>query len=217
MPLHKNYYERNLPHIQPANGTFFLTYRLFDSIPLDIIRRFKTRFEYIRKKSGWVTPRRLNRLRAAYFERCDRELDKQLNGPFWLKDDRIAQIVYDSLLYNHGKEYDLWSFSIMPNHVHTVLTLKNDSLPLYKILQNHKRFTAMQSNQILNRRGYFWDHETYDHLVKTDDELFNIVNYILNNSVKAGFVKDWRDWKGNYLNPLLFEKFPNEIANSWYI
>src|SRR5215467_12603593 len=104
MPPHKNYYETNLPHIQPANGTFFLTYRLYDSIPLDIIRKFKVQFENIKKKLGKLTSNRIQRMQAAYFERCDRELDKQLNGPFWLKDPKVAAVVYDSLLYNDGKE-----------------------------------------------------------------------------------------------------------------
>ena len=29
----KEYYRRNLPHIQPIGGIFFVTFRLFDSIP----------------------------------------------------------------------------------------------------------------------------------------------------------------------------------------
>src|SRR5690348_14340708 len=132
MLQHKKYYERNLPHIQPAKGTFFLTYRLHDSIPLDVIRKFKTRFEEIKKKIGWLTSNRIKRMQAAYFERCDRELDKQLNGPFWLKDESVARVVYESLLYNDSKEYDLWSFSIMPYHVHALWTLRENSLPLYK-------------------------------------------------------------------------------------
>ncbi len=37
----KTFYRRNLPHIQPIGACFFVTFRLFNSIPkasLDIIR-----------------------------------------------------------------------------------------------------------------------------------------------------------------------------------
>jgi len=34
----KTYYQRKLPHIQPEEGTFFITYRLFGSIPKPVIR-----------------------------------------------------------------------------------------------------------------------------------------------------------------------------------
>ena len=200
---HKPFYERNLPHFQPENGTFFLTYRLFGSIPMEIIKEFKESYEKIKYSYRTLSSRRFQRLNAAYFQRFDSLLDKELNEPYWLRDDRIAKIVYDSLLFNDGNQYNLWSFSIMTNHVHALLTLRESSLPLYSVLQSHKKFTALKCNQMLNRTGQFWEHETYDHVVRKGDEFGNIVNYILNNPVKAGFVKHWSEWKWNYISPSL--------------
>ena len=205
MQNHKPFYERNLPHFQPERGTFFLTYRLFGSIPKSVLKEFQEHFQKIKYSQRNISSRRFQRLRAAYFQRLDNVLDKQLNEPYWLQDNRIAQIVYDSLLFNDAKEYELWSFSLMPNHVHALLTLKESSLPLYSVLQNHKKFTANKCNQVLKRTGQFWEHETYDHVVRKGVEFGNIVNYILNNPVKAGFVKHWSEWRWNYLHPSLVE------------
>jgi REP-associated tyrosine transposase len=211
MRSHKPFYERNLPHFQPEKGTFFLTYRLFGSIPISVLKEFEEHYQKIRYSQKTISSRRFQRLCAAYFQRLDNFLDKQLNEPYWLQDNRIAQIVYDSLLYNNGKKYDLWNFSIMPNHVHALLTPKESSPPLYSILQDHKKFTALKSNRLLQRDGQFWEHETYDRVVRKGDEFGNIVNYILNNPVKAGFVKHWSDWKWTYLHPSLLEEFsPNQ-------
>ena len=33
----KSFYERNLPHLQPGNGYYFVTYRLANSLPQEII------------------------------------------------------------------------------------------------------------------------------------------------------------------------------------
>lgn len=68
------------------------------------------------------------------------------------------------------------------------------------ILQNLKRFTARECNKLLNRSGAFWQHESYDHVVRNDKELMRIVEYVLNNPVKVGLCDKWEDWKFNYCN-----------------
>ena len=42
--------------------------------------------------------------------------------------------------------------------------------------------------------GAFWQHESYDHVVRDEQELIRIVRYILNNPVKAGLVANWQDY-----------------------
>ena len=61
-----------------------------------------------------------------------------------------------------------------------------------------KGYTARQANLILERQGYFWQHESYDHIVRDPAELDRIRRYILNNPVKAGLVDEWRDWPWSY-------------------
>ena len=42
-------------------------------------------------------------------------------------------------------------------------------------------------------------HESYDHVVRDGEELDRIIAYVLNNPVKAGLVKNWRQWKWSYV------------------
>src|SRR5207253_3585868 len=69
---------------------------------------------------------------------------------------------------------------------------------LASIMQSLKGYTAFQSNRLLERKGEFWAHESYDHYVRDAEEWNHIMAYVLNNPVKAGYVADWRDWKWNY-------------------
>ena len=69
----------------------------------------------------------------------------------------------------------------------------------YKILQRLKWRTAFKANKILHRRGAFWQHESYDHVVRNQSECDRIVVYTLNNPVKAGLIQNWEDWKWNYV------------------
>ncbi len=41
----KTEYRRDLPHIQPIGGTFFVTYRLKDTLPRTIAEQFKSEKE----------------------------------------------------------------------------------------------------------------------------------------------------------------------------
>ena len=90
----------------------------------------------------------------------------------------------------------------MPNHVHLVCTslLQEDGTwrPLYRILQSLKRHTARRANEILDRRGSFWQAESYDHVARDSAELERIVQYVIDNPVKAGLVSEWESWPWTY-------------------
>jgi putative transposase len=155
-----------------------------------------------------------------WFRKFELLLDNATVGPVWLKDDGVASIVAESLHYRHEKVYRLDSFTIMPNHVHSVIKplpvdaqstpphragVKKDSQAdgieyhsLASIMQSLKGYTAFQANQRLGREGEFWAHESYDHWIRDSDEWQRIVAYVLNNPLKAGYVRNWQDWKWNH-------------------
>jgi len=47
-------YRRNLPHIQPPGGTFFVTFRLAGSIPADVLAALHEESERIVAELGMV-------------------------------------------------------------------------------------------------------------------------------------------------------------------
>jgi len=201
MPDHKIFYARNLPHIQPLEETFFITYRLVDSIPVSKIKELEA-IAAQQQKIATTKEEKYNEQKR-HFGLVDDYLDKNPNEPYWLKQDAVASVVVDSLHFCNEKFYTLWSYCIMPNHVHLVVTTLENAPPLYNILQRHKRYTAVECNKVLKRSGQFWTHESYDHIVRNNDEFNRIIFYTINNAVKAGFVKEWKDWKWTYVNPEL--------------
>jgi REP element-mobilizing transposase RayT len=124
----------------------------------------------------------------------DRELERAVYGPTWLKDVRLAKVVVDAL--HHGAEhlqlYRLSAYVVMSNHVH-ILIWPKALLP--KITKAIKGFTAREANRILGRTGKkFWQDESFDHAVRSEDEFCRIVRYIERNPVKAGRVESPEDW-----------------------
>ena len=56
--------------------------------------------------------------------------------------------------------------------------------------------TAWKANQVLGRRGAFWQDENYDHVVRDEAELCWIIGYVLDSSVRAGLtpMRDDGEW-----------------------
>lgn len=197
------YYRRNLPHYQPAGAAFFVTFRLANSLPREAIERLRSeqRFEEKRLlavKDIGEREKKMIQLREQYFSKFDQMLDKVEAGPKWLREDRVAKIVADAMDYRDGKDYELIVYCIMPNHVHMVINVERSDTSLYRILQSLKAYTARECNRVLHRSGAFWQHESYDHVIRNEKEFEKIIWYILNNPVKAGLVDDWKEWKWTY-------------------
>ncbi len=199
-------YRRNLPHFQPPGATFFITFRLAGSIPASVLAALFEEAERIRAEVE-RTPDSLERAERLYLEerrffgKWDAVLDLG-DGPDWLRDRRIAQLVADNVHHFAEKRYELLAYCIMPNHVHVVLTplRKADDayFSLAQIMHTMKGYTAGQANRLLGRTGAFWLHESYDHCVRSEAELERIIAYVVNNPVKAGLVPDWQAWPWTY-------------------
>lgn len=168
-------FKRRLPHQHPENADFFVTWRLYGSLP---------------RQPQALTPISCGEA----FVAMDRELDLAATGPLWLKEPRIADCV--SAILEAGasrwKLYQLLAWVIMANHVHVLL---RPHAPLSKILMNVKSSSARQANTLLHRTGeHFWQDESYDHWVRNDRERDSIKRYIHLNPVRAGLVADPVNW-----------------------
>ena len=207
----KEFYRRHLPHWQPRDAVFFVTFRLKDSLPIEVIKSLKEERERTKQiLETFPESEREGRNyleERQYFGKWDSYLDKAEFGPRWLSQPEITDIVQEALHYRDGKVFDLHAFCIMSNHVHVVFEpvgksdWQSDLLPLHKIMQSLKRHTSRRANLILGRQGAFWQDESYDHVIRDNEEYMRIVNYVLENPVKAGLVAQWDKWQWTYCKP----------------
>jgi REP element-mobilizing transposase RayT len=206
-----DFYRRHLPHYQPEAAKYFTTFRLAGSLPKEVIERLqKEREESGQYLSGIDDDKKriesFRQLRQEYFEKFDSLLDGSSTGPVWLKEESIASIVAEAIQFRNRKKYDLIAYCIMPNHVHLIFDLNErhervgDSPYLVtNILRDLKKFAARESNRVLHRNGEFWQHESYDHVIRNGEELERMIWYVLYNPVKAGLVDLWEKWKWSYV------------------
>lgn len=190
-----------LPHWEKEDGIYFVTFRLADSLPTDILTKLECEREHAEK----VLTNLERELSASEKKKLDwlfsQQVDKYLDngyGECQLRDPKTAKIVADALNRFDGERYHLHAWCVMPNHVHVVFQTRQ-RYKLEEILHSWKSYSANEANKVLGRSGEFWQREYYDHLVRDDTELARIVNYVLNNPVKAGLGNwNWVDSLGKY-------------------
>ena len=164
-----------------------ITFRLYDSLPKEVIEEIKLKLD-IKKDDPACNSMQYQRLRQKIAEYEDAGY-----GQCFLRDERIAAIMQDTLKHFDGERYQLLCWCIMPNHVHVLIEV-NEGWSLSKIMHGWRSYTANEANRILGRTGKFWMEEYYDRYIRNDNHLQKTINYILNNPANAG-LDDW-PWVG---------------------
>ncbi len=225
----KPYYHRNLPHYQPEGAMYHVVFRLAGSLPVEVVESLQQENEQAKLRIASIqnyNERRESYLlqQTEYLKKFDALLDEANSGPLWLAEPAVADLVAAALHKPDGSKYDLFAFTIMSNHVHVVfqhLPGERDSSRSGKgrakargttseyvvtdILRLIKGSTAYECNKILHRSEAFWQHESYDHVIRNEEELERTILYVLNNPVKAHLVDDWKLWKWTYVKEGLIE------------
>ena len=144
-----------------------------------------------------------------------------------LLDDFSKQIIFDSILFHNEKKYNLYVFVIMNDHVHIILQPKEISngkyFSLSEIMHSIKSFSAKKIKSHLVGQaslpvpsGLFsreekaaqagmpvlqeiiFQSESFDRIIRDNEELQEKMNYILNNPVKKELCKNGYEYKWYY-------------------
>lgn len=191
-------YRNNLPHWRQEGATYFITYRLADSMPADILEGWQ------REQRRWLAAREIAwdrdgrwqhefeklpaKERYEYRKTFNRKLQAHLDsgyGSCLLKNAELRTLAEDALEYFHRERFWLGDYVLMPNHVHALMTPLS-SYELEEILASVKRYSSKRINEARGGAGKLWQYETYDHLVRSRGELKQFRQYIAENPAKAG-------------------------------
>jgi 1-hydroxy-2-methyl-2-(E)-butenyl 4-diphosphate synthase len=177
-----------LPHWRIPGATYAVTFRTKDSLPASVLQ------EYERAKSLLIERiERGEQLREEIRALTESLIEPALHaaeGPRPLADAAVAAMVESTLKHFDGDRYDLLAWSVMPNHVHVLLTPRNGH-ELEKIIQSWKTHSATQANRMLGESETFWQEDYYDHIVRDGEDLKHQVSYILANPRKGWASGEW--------------------------
>jgi REP element-mobilizing transposase RayT len=134
----------------------------------------------------------------------------------WILPQAVRPIVLECCLHDNEKKFDLKVAVVMPDHVHLIFIPLTDYesmevCSLAKIMDAIKGVSAHKINKALDRKGRVWQPESFDHVLRSSESLDAKIEYLLDNPLRRGLVREWRDypwlWKKPFVNPFaaLFE------------
>ncbi len=184
-----------LPHWQQGEVAIFVTFRLTDSLPRELLD------DWLRACDAFLAanPPPWDDITEAcdhgqFSDKLDEHLDAA-HGSCALRDPHVAQIVADRLHHFDDLRYDLWSYVIMPNHVHVLFTLcDGETLP--DKLQGWKGV----SSRLIHKTGLsalypFWQPDYFDRLIRSPEHFSTVKAYIRENPAKAGLKAGFIFWE----------------------
>jgi len=180
-------YIRHLPHWRQAGVTYFVTFRLADSLPPARLR------ELALLRTQWDQQNPLPRSEALWqglarltMQHVEGWLDEG-HGSCVLQLPFAANCLEQKLRHFDGQQYDLCAFVLMPNHVHLLVKPYSDTThPLERIEQAWKAHAAREINATRGTRGSLWQQESFDRIVRDEEHLYRCIQYIGGNPGRAG-------------------------------
>ena len=187
---------RQLPHwFQPGVATF-ITFHTADSMPRKVVLAWQAELRHWLQQHGFEWPEIETlpdaeqlppALRTSFQIQRYRIWQWKLDachGECVLRRRELAQIVMETLQFFDEDRYDLDSAIIMPNHVHLIAQFRAP-VTLRKQCTSWLHYSARKINSKLGRRGVFWQSETFDHLIRSEEQFHYLRHYIAENGRKA--------------------------------
>jgi len=129
------------------------------------------------------------RRRLPHFQKADRAVfvtfRKLTRDPF---PERARDLVLQHCLYEDEKHIELHAAVVMPDHVHLLFTPLRDEdgwpVLVHRIMKAIKGTSARDVNRLLGASGPVWQDESFDHVLRSENNLQEKIEYIRMNPVR---------------------------------
>jgi len=114
-----------LPHVKRENASYFITFRLADSMPKEVLMKIQAeRAEHLSQfhatqqiaKTRTITPAGFSsvvQIERDYYRKVEKYLDKG-SGECWLKRPKVADLVRGALRFFEDQRYHLKAWVVIP-------------------------------------------------------------------------------------------------------
>ncbi len=182
-----------IPHRDKIGLKQHVTFHLADSLPKKVIDRYKNEIKFI---ASGLRNNSTEDFEKKLVEQKIEKMQEYLDAGFGnciLRNPILASIVVDSILEYAAGRYEIHAWCVMPNHVHALI--KTTEFSLSSIIRSWKSYTANKINKTIGKQQNIWQREYFDRYIRDDKHFIDTINYIEDNPVKAGLVKQKDEWE----------------------
>ena len=112
-----------------------------------------------------------------------------------LASKEVAKILTDGL--RDARDRHGWAvgrYVIMPDHVHFFCSAEADAKTLSEFMQRWKEWTSKGIARGLGLKGAVWQEAFFDHVLRSRESYSQKWDYVRENPVRAGLVKNPDEW-----------------------
>ncbi|MGE5243060.1 MAG: REP-associated tyrosine transposase [Betaproteobacteria bacterium] len=117
----------------------------------------------------------------------------------------LAQISQSSIRH----AFAVLAYCFMPDHLHLLLAATSDSACLIPFAHDAKQRTGFRYRQMTGEA--LWQKGYYEHVVRDDEKTLTIARYIWANPVRAGIVREPREYA--FAGSLVYGR--EEMEQAW--
>ncbi len=115
----------------------------------------------------------------------------------------LNQLVLDILREEQRRrECHIFTYCLLPDHLHYLISPSRDGVSVLQFTDQYKG-KATNGSWTVGWRGKLWQPRSFEHIVRSEEDLGAIAEYIRNNPVRKDLCEtpgDW-PWAGS-MNPL---------------
>ena len=187
-----------------TEADFFVTYALKNPVTEDSLSHLNQEYEteLLQLQEDFSSG---NQLVKSNFLRFDHAIGLK-STESWLNQPGIAEVIRSTLKEYEGSLYEIVSYTIMNDHMHLMLRLiktKADDLVTQWLIT-----TTLLKDQLSHHlqpltgiEGAMWQEECFDLRLQDDDEMTNLLSYMMLDPVKNGLALHWKEYPYSYINP----------------
>lgn len=195
--------KNRLPHRQQDGITYFVTFRLVDAIPTNLLDQWRS------ERDGWLKfhPKPWDTKTETHYQKLfTAKLEHWLDsghGSCTLREPRLRSILDVELRKSDSLNYQHHSWVIMPNHVHALFTLASGQ-SLATTLHQWKGSSANAMNKHSGKHGRLWMKDYFDRMVRDAEHFWRCARYIRRNPKKARLAnKSFTLFESEYVRDVL--------------
>lgn len=192
-------YQRNLPHWRQPGATYFITFRLNDSLPKAFVEQiqhehqaWQERISHELSVHDGILPESTQEEHQAWQLRHWRKAEAlmdECHGYCLLRQPQIRDIVARSLVHFEAVRHHMHGYVIMPNHVHLACQ-PFEGYEIEDLLQSWKGFTSREIAKATGQPGQLWQHDNWNRIIRDEAHWQRVMRYISRNPEKAKLRED---------------------------
>ena len=177
-----------IAHWEMNGAIYHIAIHLADSVPATQLAEWREARQYYASlratRKGELTDDEVAAMRRVYDEKVEKFLSSG-HGCCALRTPDVAEAVREILEKRHASDYDLHLLTIMPNHLHTIVSPLGGRT-MKDIVDKWKSITAHAIAKLSDMSAPIWQRDHYSRIIRTPEEYRRQDSYVWHNPESAG-------------------------------